>query len=233
MITLQAGSERGHAQHGWLDSHHTFSFGEFYDAGKMGYGALRVINEDRVVAGAGFPPHSHRDMEIISYVIEGGLRHRDSTGGTSVILPGELQLMTAGSGIQHSEMNASPGEAVHFLQIWIVPSERGAAPGYQQKALDADALRRGFTMVVAPKSENAPFSVLQDARLLIAWPGEGQALTQTLDPQRRYYLHLAAGEVSVGGRRLKAGDALTFSGESTLSLIAGEDAQVLLFDLPG
>lgn len=232
MITYQPKNERGHAEHGWLDSYHTFSFGDFYDANKLGYGALRVINEDRVVAGAGFPTHSHRDMEIISYVIDGGLRHRDSTGGTSVILPGELQLMTAGSGISHSEMNASPVDPVHFLQIWIVPSERGAAPGYQQQALDADALRRGFTTVVAPKAENAPFSILQDARLLIAWPAAGQTLTQALDPQRRYYVQLAAGEIDTGGRTLKAGDALTISGESELALVAGEDAQVLLFDLP-
>jgi redox-sensitive bicupin YhaK (pirin superfamily) len=232
MITYQPRNDRGHAEHGWLDSHHSFSFGEFYDAAKMGYGALRVINEDRVVGGAGFPPHSHRDMEIISYVIDGGLRHRDSTGGTSVILPGELQLMTAGSGITHSEMNASPVDGVHFLQIWVVPSERGAAPGYQQKALDADALRRGFTTVVAPKRENAPFTILQDARLLIAWPTAAQTLTQTLDPQRHYYVHLAAGEISTGGRTLKGGDALEISGESLLEIIASEDAQVLLFDLP-
>jgi len=232
MINFEARGERGHAGHGWLDSHHTFSFGEFHDPRKMGYGPLRVINEDRVVAGAGFPPHSHRDMEIISYVIDGGLRHKDSTGGTSVILPGELQLMTAGSGITHSEMNASPVDAVHFLQIWIVPSVSGAAPGYQQKALDADALRRGFATVVAPKAENAPFAILQDARLSIAWPSAGQTLTQTLDPQRRYYLHLAAGEIDVGGRRLQAGDALSISGEAELSVVAGEEAQLLLFDLP-
>jgi redox-sensitive bicupin YhaK (pirin superfamily) len=231
MINFEARNERGHAEHGWLDSHHTFSFGEFYDANKLGYGALRVINEDKVVAGAGFPPHSHRDMEIISYVIDGGLRHKDSTGGTSVILPGELQLMTAGSGIQHSEMNASPIDPVHFLQIWVVPSERGAAPGYQQKALDQDALRRGFVTVVAPKSENAPFTILQDARLLIAWPSAGQSLSQPLDPQRRYYVHLATGEITVGGRTLKAGDALSLSGESLLEVSAVDDAQVLLFDL--
>ena len=233
MINFEAGSNRGHAQHGWLDSHHSFSFGDYYDASKLGYGALRVINEDRVDAGAGFPPHSHRDMEIISYVIDGSLRHRDSTGGTSVIVPGELQLMTAGSGIQHSEMNASRIDPVHFLQIWIVPSQRGAAPGYQQQALDEEALRQGFTTVVAPKAENAAFSILQDARVLIAWPIAGQVLTQSLDPQRRYYLHLATGEASVGEIRLKAGDALTISAESLLNVRADEDAQLLLFDLPG
>jgi redox-sensitive bicupin YhaK (pirin superfamily) len=232
MITLQPRDDRGHAEHGWLDSHHSFSFGEYYDADKLGFGPLRVINDDRVVAGAGFSPHSHRDMEIISYVLEGRLGHKDSTGGGSVLRPGELQLMTAGSGIAHSEMNASATEPVHFLQIWIIPSVRGAAPGYQQKPLDADALRRGFATVVAPAGESAPFSILQDARLLIAWPAAGQVLTQALDASRRYYLHLATGEAEVEGRSLKAGDALAISGETALKLVAGEGAQLLLFDLP-
>ena len=232
MIRFHSSADRGHADHGWLNSHHSFSFGEYYDAAKMGFGPLRVINDDRVVGGAGFPPHSHRDMEIISYVIDGGLRHRDSTGGTSVILPGELQLMTAGSGITHSEMNASPIDGVHFLQIWIVPSVRGAAPGYQQAALDTAALQRGFATVVAPAGEGAPFTILQEARLQIAWPEAGQRLMPTIRADRQYYLHVATGSVETSGRTLKAGDALTLTGENALHVTASDDAQLLLFDLP-
>ncbi|MFI4983321.1 MAG: pirin family protein, partial [Nevskiales bacterium] len=165
MITTRLAGQRGHAERGWLDSWHTFSFGDYHDPQQMGFGPLRVINEDRVVPGAGFPPHSHSDMEIISYVLEGGLRHRDSTGGGSVIKPGEVQLMTAGRGISHSEMNDSNSAGVHFLQIWIVPDKRGVAPGYQQKALDVEARRSGFTKVIAPEGEGAPFRIWQDARL--------------------------------------------------------------------
>ena len=180
MITTRLADQRGHADRGWLDSWHAFSFGEYHNPQAMGYSALRVINEDRVVPGAGFPPHSHQDMEIISYVLEGGLRHRDSTGGGSVIKPGEVQLMTAGRGISHSEMNDSANDGVHFLQIWIIPSQRGVAPGYQQKALDPELLRSGFAKIVAPEGEGAPFRIYQDARLYVAWPLAGQALRQEL-----------------------------------------------------
>lgn len=232
MLQIRRADQRGHADHGWLNSYHTFSFGDYYDTAWQGYSALRVINEDRVAAGAGFSPHSHRDMEIISYVLDGGLRHRDSTGGGSVLLPGELQLMSAGSGISHSEMNASPVDPVHFLQIWIQPSVQGIAPGYQQKALDTQSLQQGFTTVVAPAAENAAFVIHQDARVLLAWPVADQLLEQSLDAQRRYYLHVASGAVRVGAESLQAGDALMLHGETALGLSATEDAQLLLFDLP-
>jgi redox-sensitive bicupin YhaK (pirin superfamily) len=232
MITTRLAGQRGHGERGWLDSWHSFSFGEYHDPRWMGYGQLRVINEDRVVPGAGFPPHSHQDMEIISYVLEGSLRHRDSTGGGSVIRRGEVQLMSAGRGISHSEMNDSPAAPVHFLQIWIVPARRGIAPGYQQQALDPAALRAGFTTAVAPEGEAAPLHIHQDARLLVAWPEAGQALQQPLAAGRRYYLHVARGSVQADRLPLGAGDAAMLENESILELIAGEAAELLLFDLP-
>lgn len=233
MITTRLAGQRGHAERGWLDSWHSFSFSDYHDPHWMGFGPLRVINEDRIVPGAGFPPHSHSDMEIISYVLEGGLRHRDSTGGGSVIRPGEVQLMSAGRGISHSEMNDSNSAGAHFLQIWIVPNQRGVAPGYQQKALDAQALRAGFATVVAPEGEGAPFRIWQDARLHIAWPAAGQALRQGLQPGRRWYLHVAKGAVRSGRLELAAGDALMLENESNLELTADSAAELLLFDLPG
>jgi quercetin 2,3-dioxygenase len=232
MLQIRRADERGHANHGWLDSHHTFSFGDYYEHAWRGYGPLRVINEDRVDAGAGFSPHSHRDMEIISYVLDGSLGHRDSTGGGSTLLPGELQLMSAGSGITHSEMNASKLDEVHFLQIWITPNVGGVQPGYQQKALDHEALRKGFSTVVAPAAENAPFAIHQDARMLIAWPAVGAELTQALNPRRPHYLHVARGTIKVDDRELSDGDALMLSGESELRLTAETEAELLLFDLP-
>ena len=231
MITIRPADTRGHAEHGWLDSHHTFSFGGWHDPKHMGIGPLRVINDDRVVGGAGFPPHSHRDMEIITYVLDGGLRHKDSTGGSSVLKPGEMQLMTAGRGIAHSEMNASDVAPVHFLQIWIVPDARGAAPGYQQLALDIEALRSGFTLVAAPEAEAAPFRLLQDVRLAIAWPVGGQRLETGLRAGRQHYLHVARGAVRLGEQMLAAGDAALIAGETALALAASADSELLLFDL--
>lgn len=231
MITIRPADTRGQAEHGWLDSHHTFSFGSWHDPKHMGIGPLRVINDDRVVGGAGFPPHSHSDMEIITYVLDGGLRHKDSTGGSTVLKPGEMQLMTAGRGIAHSEMNASNVAPVHFLQIWVVPEIRGAAPGYQQQALDTDALRRGFALVAAPEADGAPFRLLQDARLSIAWPVAGQQIETTLRSDRQHYLHVARGEVKLGAQALAEGDAALISAEAVLSLTATADAELLLFDL--
>ena len=231
MITLRPADTRGHAEHGWLDSHHTFSFGSWHDPDHMGIGALRVLNDDRVVGGAGFPPHSHRDMEIITYVLSGALRHKDSTGGSSVLAPGEMQVMTAGRGIAHSEMNADGVKPVHFLQIWIVPDLRGAAPGYQQQALDIAALRAGFSLVAAPEAEAAPFRLLQDARLSIAWPSAGQQIGTALHTDRRHYLHVARGSVQLGDQLLKDGDAVLIEQEAALSLTASADSELLLFDL--
>lgn len=232
MIQTRSARDRGHADHGWLDSWHTFSFSEYYDPKHMGYGPLRVINEDRVVPGAGFPPHSHQDMEIISYVLDGGLKHKDSTGGGSVLRHGEIQLMSAGRGITHSEMNASHNEPVHFLQIWVQPNVKGIAPGYQQKLLDETALRAGFAKVIAPQGEDAPFVIQQDARLYVAWAAQGQVLDQALTAGRRYYLHVALGEVQLGELKLAAGDAAMLDKETALQLIATEASEVLLFELP-
>lgn len=231
MITLRPADTRGHAEHGWLDSHHTFSFGGWHDPAHMGIGALRVLNDDRVVGGAGFPPHSHRDMEIITYVLSGALSHKDSTGGSSVLKPGEIQVMTAGRGIAHSEMNADGVKPVHFLQIWIVPDQRGAAPGYQQQALDVAALRAGFAVVAAPEAEGAPFRLLQDARLSIAWPAAGQAIGTALRADRRHYLHVARGAVQLGEQTLNDGDAVLIEQENQLALTATADSELLLFDL--
>eukprot|EP00611_Tribonema_gayanum_P001794 TRINITY_DN11309_c0_g2_i1.p1 TRINITY_DN11309_c0_g2~~TRINITY_DN11309_c0_g2_i1.p1 ORF type:complete len:234 (+),score=55.58 TRINITY_DN11309_c0_g2_i1:63-764(+) len=231
MITLRPADTRGFAEHGWLDSHHTFSFGSWHDPDHMGIGALRVLNDDRVVGGAGFPPHSHRDMEIITYVLSGALRHKDSTGGSSVLAPGEMQLMTAGRGIAHSEMNADGVKPVHFLQIWIVPDTRGAAPGYQQQALDIEALKAGFSLVAAPEAEAAPFRLLQDARLSIAWPSAGQQIATALRADRRHFLHVARGSVQLGDQLLKDGDAVLIEQEAALSITASADSELLLFDL--
>lgn len=233
MITTRLADQRGHAERGWLDSWHTFSFGDFHDPRWTGFGPLRVINEDRVVPGAGFPPHSHSDVEIISYVLEGGLRHRDSTGGGSVIRPGELQLMSAGRGISHSEMNDSNTQPVHFLQIWIEPGQRGVAPGYQHKPLDRAALRAGFCQVIGPQDDAAPLHIHQDARLYLAWPQPGQALRQPLAAGRSHYLHIARGVVRLDRLELGAGDAAMLENEPILELTTEKPAELLLFELPG
>ncbi len=232
MIEIRKGKDRGHVEHGWLDARHSFSFGDYHDPARMSFGCLRVINEDRVQPAAGFPPHSHRDMEIITYVLEGALRHRDSTGGGSVLKPGELQVMHAGRGIQHSEFNDSQSEGVHLLQIWIEPKFRGVAPGYEQGPLNAAALRKGFTLAMGSQQDAAPFHIHQDARLSIAWPAAGTRLKETLDRNRLYYLHLARGDLQIGEQMFEAGDAVAIQDESGLELIATTDAEVLLFNLP-
>ena len=231
MITLRRSEDRGHAEHGWLDSYHTFSFSEYQDRRFMGFSDLRVINEDRVVPGTGFGTHGHRDMEIITYVLSGAVHHKDSTGGEGILRHGELQMMSAGSGVQHSEKNPSNSEPLHLLQIWIQPNEFGVKPSYAQQFLDADALRKGFTKVIAPKGEDAQFQIHQDARLSIAWASEGQALEKVLEPQRRYYLHVATGAVQFGTQRLVAGDAAMIDDEAALALTATADSELLLFDL--
>jgi redox-sensitive bicupin YhaK (pirin superfamily) len=231
MITLRRSEDRGHVEHGWLDSYHTFSFGEYRDPNNMGFSDLRVINEDRIVPGTGFGAHGHRDMEIITYVLAGAVHHKDSTGGEGVLRHGELQMMSAGRGVQHSEKNPSNSEHLHLLQIWIQPNEFGVTPSYAQQALDEDALRRGFTTVIAPKGEGAQFQIHQDARLSIAWAAAGQALDHVLDAQRRYYLHVATGAVQLGTQRVGAGDAAMIDAETSLALTATEDSELLLFDL--
>lgn len=232
MMTIRRSEARGQADHGWLDARHTFSFSDYHDPAWMGYSTLRVINEDRVVPGAGFGPHGHRDMEIITYVLDGALRHRDSTGGGAILPHGELQVMTAGRGIQHSEVNASNTQPVHLLQIWIEPDQRGVVPGYQQQALPAEQLRAGWTRVVAPQGGTAQFSLHADATIDIAWPASGVTLSRTLDPTRRYFLHVARGEVQLIDQRVGAGDAVMLSAESALELEVKADSELLLFDLP-
>lgn len=234
MIHVRLAEDRGHAEHGWLEARHSFSFSDYYDPKWMGYSTLRVINEDRVAPGTGFGAHGHRDMEIITYPLSGTIRHQDSTGGNGLITHGEIQVMHAGRGIRHSEMNGSASEPLHLLQIWIQPNAVGVAPGYEQSRLDASQLSDRFVLAVAPvgSADEAPFRIHADARLYVSWPQAGTAISKSLSPQRRHYLHVALGSVTVGERSLKAGDALLMEGESSIALKAVTDSEVLLFELP-
>ena len=230
MNHLRKSNDRGHANHGWLDSYHSFSFGGYHDPAHMGYGALRVINEDRVAPDSGFGTHGHRDMEIITYVLEGELGHKDSIGNGSVIRPGDVQRMSAGTGIRHSEYNHAAQET-HFLQIWIEPNVTGIAPGYEEKRFEA-ADKRGRLKLVA-SSDGADGSVLihQDARLYAGLFNGAESAVLELAAGRRAYVHVARGSVSVNGMALAAGDALKVSDESAVQLSDGVDAEVLVFDL--
>jgi quercetin 2,3-dioxygenase len=231
MITLRRSDERGRFDHGWLDTRHTFSFAGYYDPDHMGFRDLRVINEDLVAPGAGFPTHSHRDMEILTYVLEGQLEHRDSMGNRSVILPGEVQRMSAGTGVTHSEYNPSSTDRLHLLQIWIRPERAGLAPGYEQRAF-AEADRRGrFRVLAAPDGREGALTIHQDAALLGALASPGDELRHELLPGRHAWLHVTRGEVALNGHRLGPGDAAAFSDESRVSLTARSDAELLLFDL--
>lgn len=231
MYQIRRSEDRGQAEHGWLSSRHTFSFAEYYDPKHMGFGPLRVINEDRVVGGAGFPTHPHRDMEIISYVLEGGLEHKDSMGTGSVIRPGEVQRMTAGTGVLHSEYNASKTDPVHFLQIWILPERRGIEPSYEQKAFAPEEKRNRFRILASRDGREGSVSVHQDANLFGATLAAGAKLEQDLDPARKAWLQVARGEVVLDGETLRAGDAVAFAEASKLSLEGQKDAELLLFDL--
>ncbi|RDZ26199.1 pirin family protein [Lysobacter silvisoli] len=235
MIVERPSGARGRVQAGWLDSRHTFSFGSYYDPAWMGFGALRVINEDRVAPGAGFSPHRHANMEILSYVLEGGLAHQDSSGGGGTIRPGALQWMSAGHGVEHSEYNASDAQPVHFLQIWIQPDRLNAQPAYGQREAAAGDYADGWTLLASPDGEHGSLAIRQQAWLHGARPAPGAALERELDPQRLYWLHVARGEVEAGGRRLQAGDALGYREESgPLRIVGagGAPADLLLFDLP-
>jgi redox-sensitive bicupin YhaK (pirin superfamily) len=232
MIAVRKAQERGHANHGWLDSFHTFSFADYYDPREMGFGTLRVINEDRVAPGMGFGRHPHRDMEIISYVLEGGLEHKDSIGTGSVIRPGDVQRMSAGTGVFHSEFNASKSEPVHFLQIWIEPNRLGVAPDYEQKHF-ADSEKQGRLRLIA-SGDGADGSVRlnQDARVYAAiLNGEDEELSYVLPAQHHAYLHVARGRLKLNDTVLSAGDGAKISGETELRLSRGENAEVLLFDM--
>ena len=231
MITLRKAQDRGHAQHGWLDSWHTFSFGDYYDPKQMGFRALRVINEDRVDPGQGFPTHSHRDMEIVTYVLEGALQHKDSMGNGSVMKPGDVQRMTAGSGVGHSEFNASRSEPVHFLQIWILPERRNLDPGYEQKHFAKQDAQGKLRVVASRDGANGAVQVHQDVTLLAGHLAADERTEYTLAPGRHAWLHVARGALNVNGQELSAGDALQVSEEAKLELCGVNDAEVLLFDL--
>ncbi len=230
MVIRRAG-ERGHAQHGWLDSRHTFSFADYYDPAHMGFRALRVINEDRVAPGQGFGTHGHRDMEIISYVLEGQLEHRDSLGTGAVLRPGEVQRMSAGTGVRHSEFNPSQTEPVHFLQIWIVPERAGIAPGYEQKAFPADERRGKLRLVASRDGRDGSLTIHQDVQLHAGLLDPGQKAEYRLPPGRYAWVHIARGSLSLDGERLEAGDAAAVSAPGTLALQGREAAELLLFDL--
>jgi redox-sensitive bicupin YhaK (pirin superfamily) len=233
MTTTQVrlSQERGHAQHGWLDSFHSFSFADYHDPAHMGYGSLRVINEDRVEPGQGFGTHSHRDMEIISYVLEGGLAHKDSMGNGSVIRRGDVQRMSAGTGVSHSEYNASDRDPVHFLQIWIEPSRRGIAPSYEEKRFEEASKRGRLTLIASPDGSQGSVTLHQDARLFAALVDGEEEVEFSQKPGRRTYIHAIRGTLRVNGQSLSAGDALKIDGESRIRIDHGRDAEVLLFDL--
>ena len=224
-------NERGHANHGWLDSYHTFSFADYYNPNAMGFRALRVINEDRVAPGGGFPPHGHRDMEIISYVLEGGLAHKDSMGTGSVIKPGDVQRMSAGTGVNHSEMNASDKEGVHFLQIWIIPDKRGHQPGYEQKAFSREERQGKLRVVASPDGRDGSVTIHQDATISAGLFAAGETTTHAIPKDRYGWVQVARGTVEIGGEKLTAGDALAAVGPGELKVSGVEDAEILVFDL--
>ena len=231
MIAIRRADERGRTDWGWLDSRHTFSFGEYFDPGHMGFRSLRVVNDDRVTPGAGFGTHGHRDMEILSYVLEGGLEHKDSSGGGGVIRPGEIQFMRAGTGVRHSEYNASNVEPVHFLQIWIVPDTNGLRPRYDQQPFDADAARRGFVTLASKDGRDGSIQVQQDVSLLVTRLAAGGEREHPLAPERHAWVHVARGDVSLRSHDLGEGDGAALSGEKSVRLTGRGDAEVLVFDL--
>lgn len=232
MITLRPAGERGHANHGWLDSWHSFSFADYFDPDHVHWGPLRVINEDRVAAGQGFGTHGHRDMEIISYVLEGALGHKDSMGNVETITPGEVQRMSAGTGVTHSEFNYDSAGTTHFLQIWILPERTGIEPGYEQKRFDDSEKRGRLRLVVSPDGADGSVTIHQDARMYAGlFDGDGSA-ELAIAPGRLAYVHLVRGTATVNGRDLGAGDALLYRDEPDVRIERGQGAEVLVFDLP-
>ena len=231
MITLRKSQDRGYADHGWLKSYHSFSFAGYYDPQHMGWGNLRVINEDRIAPGSGFGTHGHRDMEIVSYVITGALAHDDSMGHGTAIPPGDVQRMSAGRGVTHSEFNHSQDEATHFFQIWIEPRQRGLTPGYEQKTFAAAEKRGRLRLLAAPDGAQGSVTINADAALYAGFFDGDEMATVSLNPERKAYVHLVRGALDVNGQRLHAGDAALLADETTLALAAGQDAEVLVFDL--
>ncbi len=232
MLSLRKAEDRGHAGHGWLDSWHTFSFADYHDPAHLGIGPLRVLNDDRIQPGTGFGTHSHRDMEIVSYVLEGALAHRDSMGNGSVIVPGDVQRLSAGRGIQHSERNAADGAATHFLQIWIIPRHRGQPPGYEQKHFSAAEKRGRLRLIASPDGREGSVTIDQDVLLQAALIDGEERATHAVSPGRQAYLHVARGRIGVNGQALLAGDAVHCADPGELQIGGGTDAEILLFDLP-
>ena len=233
MIEIRRSAERGYADHGWLKSYHSFSFADYYDPGHVQFGPLRVINEDRVAPGMGFGTHGHRDMEIISYVLEGELAHKDSMGNGSVIRPGDVQRMSAGTGVRHSEYNHAAHDTTHFLQIWIQPDRTGIEPSYEERRFEAADKRGRLRLVASADGAEGSVHVHQDVRLHAGLFDGDEAATLAIAPGRRAYVHVARGKVTVNGEALVAGDAAKLEGEGlSVALSAGEDAEVLVFDLP-
>ncbi|CDZ76482.1 Quercetin 2,3-dioxygenase [Legionella massiliensis] len=232
MLTRRDRNERGPTMAGWLNSKHSFSFGHYYDPRQMGYGVLRVINEDKVIPGAGFGTHPHSNMEIISYVLKGQLAHKDSMGSGSIIKPGDVQLMSAGSGVTHSEYNASNEEEVHFLQIWIIPKVYDQKPRYQQRTFTPEDLHNQFRVVVSPDGEEGSLEIKQDARLFVGKFDAGNKTRIVLNPQLKYWLQVAQGTATVNGVKLVAGDGLAIAEEQRLESISESDSELLFFDLP-
>jgi hypothetical protein len=231
MTEIRRSHERGYADHGWLKSYHTFSFADYFDPRHVEFGALRVINEDRVEAGAGFGTHGHRDMEIISYVLEGELAHKDSMGNGSVIRPGDVQRMSAGSGVRHSEFNNSSAEQVHFLQIWIQPDRPGLEPSYEETHFSAEEKRGRLRLIASADGADGSVTIHQDARLYAGLFDGGERATLTVPDNRRIYVHVARGTITANGEVLATGDALKLTDASALKLSDGADAEVLVFDL--
>ena len=231
MLQVRYAKDRGRAELGWLDSRHTFSFGDYYDSHHMGFGPLRVINEDRVLPGQGFGRHSHSDMEIISYVLEGALEHKDSLGTGSVIRPGDVQLMSAGTGVQHSEFNHSQSELVHFLQIWIIPDQQGLRPGYAEKKFPEAEKRDRLKLVVSGDGRDGSIPIHQDADLYATLLKKGETVVHPFAPDRNGWIQVARGEVTVNGTALAAGDGAAVVNEDSLSIRGGTDAELLLFDM--
>ena len=231
MITIRKSEERGHLNYGWLDTYHTFSFDQYYDPAHMHFRSLRVINEDRVAPGKGFPTHSHRDMEIITYILSGALEHRDSIGNGSVIRPGDVQRMSAGTGVAHSEFNPSDADPVHLLQIWIMPSARNLAPSYEQKTFLEDERRNRLRLVASDDGSNGSVIIQQDAKLYAAIMDRGSTIEHTLTENRYAWLQVARGSLNIDGHELTQGDGAAISGEPSLRILASDDAELLLFDL--
>ena len=230
MISIRRAGERGHFDHGWLNTFHTFSFADYHDPAHMGFRSLRVLNDDRVAPGQGFGEHRHRDMEIVSYVLEGALAHKDSMGNSGVIRPGDVQRMSAGTGVQHSEFNGSRTEPVHFLQIWILPETRGAAPGYEQKTFPPETRRGQLRLIGSPDGRDGSVTIRQDVNAYASVLEDGQNVNHALAAGRHAWLHVAEGELELNGIRLGEGDGASISDDRTLE-IAGKGAEFLLFDL--